>query len=139
MDFAAAAKLSGARFVVLKKGLARMERALAQFMLDVHTTEHGYTEVAPPLLVRPDVMFGTAQLPKFVDDQFYANSLEGLRNVAAVSSHVLGNLDPFDDPFKQELAKNMEFEGRWLIPTAEVPLTNLVRESIVEEAELPIR
>ena len=90
MDFAAAAKLSGARFVVLKKGLARMERALAQFMLDVHTTEHGYTEVAPPLLVRPDVMFGTAQLPKFVDDQFYANSLEGLRNVAAVSSHVLG-------------------------------------------------
>src|SRR5215208_5789017 len=72
MDFAAAAKLSGARFVVLKNGLARLERALGQFMLDLHTTEHGYTEVAPPLLVRDEVMFGTAQLPKFEDDQFFA-------------------------------------------------------------------
>src|SRR5215470_9097877 len=72
MDFEIAAKLSGARFVVLKKGLARMERALGQFMLDLHTGEHGYTEVAPPLLVRDDVMFGTTQLPKFVDDQFLA-------------------------------------------------------------------
>ena len=70
MDFETAAKLSGARFVVLKKGLARLERALGQFMLDVHTSEHGYTEVAPPLLVRDEVMFGTAQLPKFEDDQF---------------------------------------------------------------------
>ena len=72
MDFETAAKLSGARFVVLKSGLARLERALGQFMLDVHTGEHGYTEVNPPLLVRDDVMFGTAQLPKFVDDQFLA-------------------------------------------------------------------
>ena len=72
MDFETAAKLSGARFVVLKKGLARLERALGQFMLDVHTSEHGYTEVAPPLLVRDEVMFGTAQLPKFEDDQFLA-------------------------------------------------------------------
>src|SRR5215468_11943575 len=72
MDFETAAKLSGARFVVLKKGLARMERALGQFMLDLHATEHGYTEVAPPLLVRDDVMYGTAQLPKFEDDQFWA-------------------------------------------------------------------
>ena len=70
MDFESAAKLSGARFVVLKKGLARLERALGQFMLDVHTNEHGYTEVSPPLLVRDDVMFGTAQLPKFSSDQF---------------------------------------------------------------------
>src|SRR5436190_18207615 len=70
MDFETAAKLSGARFVVLKKGLARLERALGQFMLDVHTGEHGYSEVAPPLLVRDVAMFGTAQLPKFVDDQF---------------------------------------------------------------------
>ena len=70
MDFETAAKLSGARFVVLKKGLARLERALGQFMLDVHTSEHGYTEVAPPLLVRDEVMFGTAQLPKFEEDQF---------------------------------------------------------------------
>src|SRR5262252_9199277 len=72
MDFETAAKLSGARFVVLKSGLARLERALGQFMLDVHTAEHGYTEVAPPLLVRDEAMFGTAQLPKFVDDQFFA-------------------------------------------------------------------
>src|SRR5438309_203841 len=78
MDFETAAKLSGARFVVLKAALARLERALAQFMLDVHTSEHGYTEVAPPLLVRDDVMFGTAQLPKFRDDQFQALRTLGL-------------------------------------------------------------
>ncbi len=72
MDFETAAKISGARFVVLKKGLARLERALGQFMLDLHTTEHGYTEVNPPLLVRDETMFGTAQLPKFVEDQFLA-------------------------------------------------------------------
>src|SRR5262249_10132225 len=70
MDFETAARLSGARFVVLKSDLARLERALAQFMLDMHTTEHGYTEVAPPLLVRDAALFGTAQLPKFEDDQF---------------------------------------------------------------------
>ncbi len=75
MDFETAAKLSGARFVVLKNGLARLERALGQFMLDVHTSEHGYTEVAPPLLVRDEVMFGTAQLPKFAVDQFQATRL----------------------------------------------------------------
>jgi seryl-tRNA synthetase len=104
MDFELAAKLSGARFVVLQKGLARLERALGQFMLDVHTgKEHGYTEVNPPILVRDDVMFGTAQLPKFADDQFRTTN---------------------------------DF---WLIPTAEVPLTNLVRESIIEEAQLPMR
>ncbi|MGB8547485.1 MAG: serine--tRNA ligase [Xanthobacteraceae bacterium] len=103
MDFEAAAKLSGSRFVVLKQGLARLERAIGQFMLDVHTGEHGYTEVNPPLLVHDAVMFGTAQLPKFVDDQFRTTT------------------------------------DLWLIPTAEVPLTNLVRESIVEEAELPMR
>ena len=104
MDFELAAKLSGARFVVLQKGLARLERALGQFMLDVHTgKEHGYTEVNPPILVRDDVMFGTAQLPKFAEDQFRTTN---------------------------------DF---WLIPTAEVPLTNLVRESIVEEVQLPMR
>jgi seryl-tRNA synthetase len=103
MDFEAAAKISGSRFVVLKGQLARMERALGQFMMDLHTTEHGYTEVAPPVLVRDEAMFGTAQLPKFRDDQFAAG-----------------------DDF-------------WLIPTAEVPLTNLVRESILAEDELPLR
>ncbi|WP_425993750.1 serine--tRNA ligase [Afipia sp. DC4300-2b1] len=109
MDFEAAAKMSGARFVVLKKGLARLERAIGQFMLDLHTGEHGYTEVNPPLLVRDDAMFGTAQLPKFRDDQFAAGSLDA------------------------------EGQGYWLIPTAEVPLTNLVRESILDERELPMR
>src|SRR3954469_7784852 len=73
MDFETAAKLSGARFVVLKKGLARLERAIGQFMLDLHTNEHGYTEINPPLLVRDNVMFGTGQLPKFADDQFSAS------------------------------------------------------------------
>src|SRR3977135_2678805 len=106
MDFETAAKLSGARFVVLKKGLARLERAIGQFMLDLHTNEHGYTEISPPLLVRDDVMFGTTQLPKFEDDQFWVMG-GGFR---------LG-----------------------LIPTAEVPLTNLVRESILDEKELPMR
>ena len=74
MDFETAAKMSGARFVVLKKGLARLERALGQFMLDVHTGEHGYTEVNPPLLVRDEAMFGTTQLPKFEDDSVLERS-----------------------------------------------------------------
>ena len=108
MDFEAAAKLSGARFVVLTSGLARLERALGQFMLDLHTNDHGYTEVNPPLLVRDDAMFGTAQLPKFREDQFSVGAGGAER----------------------------EF---WLIPTAEVPLTNLVRESILDEKELPLR
>jgi seryl-tRNA synthetase len=103
MDFETAAKLSGARFVVNKGPLARLERALAQFMLDLHTIDHGYMEVNPPLLVRDEAMFGTAQLPKFREDQFAAG------------------------------------DGFWLIPTAEVPLTNLVRESILDESQLPLR
>ena len=103
MDFAVAARLSGARFTVLRGALARLERALGAFMLDVHTQEFGYQEIAPPLLVRTESMFGTAQLPKFEEDQFSTQS------------------------------------GLWLIPTAEVPLTNLVRESIIAEEELPLR
>ncbi|WP_137044543.1 serine--tRNA ligase [Pseudolabrys sp. FHR47] len=119
MDFETAAKLSGARFVVLQKGLARLERALGQFFLDTHVDEHGYTEVNPPLLVKDDVMFGTAQLPKFEDDQFWAVSGDVFANNAAAS----------------------DMKGaRWgMIPTAEVPLTNLVREAIVAEDELPMR
>ncbi len=111
MDFETATKLSGARFVVNKGPLARLERALAQFMLDLHTDTHGYTEVNPPVLVRDEAMFGTAQLPKFRDDQFRATrdgDLEGGRDL-------------------------------WLIPTAEVPLTNLVRDTILDEAALPLR
>jgi seryl-tRNA synthetase len=129
MDFETAAKLSGARFVVLKSGLARLERALGQFMLDVHTTEHGYTELAPPLLVRDDVMFGTAQLPKFENDQFFAIPGE---LIAAAESEDPTEVGP---SFSQVL----RWERLGLIPTAEVPLTNLVRESILEEDALPLR
>jgi seryl-tRNA synthetase len=117
MDFESAAKLSGARFVVLKKGLARLERAIGQFMLDLHTNEHGYTEINPPLLVRNEVMFGTGQLPKFEDDQFWA-----------IKGELLVSPD-----------ERLKTERLGLIPTAEVSLTNLVRESIVDEKELPMR
>src|SRR5581483_312949 len=124
MDFEAAAKLSGARFVVLKKGLARLERAIGQFMLDMHTGEHGYVEINPPLLVRNEVMFGTGQLPKFEDDQFWAIKGELL---ATVASDATGGQE------------NLRGGRLGLIPTAEVSLTNLVRESIVDEKELPMR
>jgi seryl-tRNA synthetase len=103
MDFEAAAKMSGARFVVLKGALARLERALAHFMLDLHTGENGYTEIAPPFLVRDNALYGTGQLPKFAEDLFVT---------------------------KQEL---------WLIPTSEVPLTNLANDVILDEAALPQR
>ncbi|MCE1236554.1 MAG: serine--tRNA ligase [Hyphomicrobiales bacterium] len=103
MDFDAAAKISGARFVVLKGKLARLERALAQFMLDLHTEEHGYTEVNPPFLVKTEAAYGTGNLPKFAEDLFRTEN------------------------------------GYWLIPTAEVPVTNIVREEIVAEAALPFR
>lgn len=103
MDFDAAAKMSGARFTVLKGPIARLERAIAQFMLDTHTEENGYTEVNPPLLVRDQALLGTGQLPKFADDQY--NTQDDL----------------------------------WLIPTAEVSLTNLVADSILSAADLPLR
>ncbi len=174
MDFELAAKLSGARFVVLQKGLARMERALGRFMLDVHTSEkHGYTEVNPPLLVRDDVMFGTAQLPKFADDQFSTVSKEAVASAAndLVRRSIKGAVDQIPRvlaEIKEETGKDVtpehalqrlseiinkdmsnyrqfldtelsELLRLWLIPTAEVPLTNLVRESIVEEDTLPRR
>jgi seryl-tRNA synthetase len=137
MDFETAAKLSGARFVVLKKGLARLERAIGQFMIDLHTNEHGYTEINPPLLVRDAVMFGTGQLPKFEDDQFWA--VRGELLTAADESAVADT---------DRLEAQMAYAGRvgklrserlGLIPTAEVPLTNLVRESILDEKQLPMR
>ena len=106
MDFEVAARLSGSRFTVLKGPLARLERALGQYMLDLHTGQHGYVEVNPPLLVRDDALFGTGQLPKFADDLFFV-------------SHGESRLG--------------------LIPTAEVPLSNLVRQSIVGENDLPLR
>jgi seryl-tRNA synthetase len=103
MDFAIAAKLAGARFTVLRGPLARLERALGQWMLNLHLDEHGYTETAVPLLVNDASMHGTGQLPKFADDLFRTT------------------------------------DGRWLIPTAEVPLTNTVRDEIVPESALPMR
>jgi len=151
MDFETAAKLSGARFVVLKRGLARLERALAQFMLDVHTTEHGYIEVAPPLLVRDEVMFGTAQLPKFEDDQFETSA--GSKPQKYLAEAIGGIISAFENAKEMSIARLQDVVARgadtamqdlkntrlWLIPTAEVPLTNLVRESIVDEAALPMR
>src|SRR5208282_3176939 len=168
MDFETAAKLSGTRFVVLKKGLARLERALGQFMLDVHTNEHGYAEVAPPLMVRDTVMFGTGQLPKFAIDQFEISmgsfeklmervqprALKRLPIVQEEYKRITGNdmsvgeaIESFFKTIRQEMP---EYRARyeqelgspsrlWLIPTAEVPLTNLVRESILDEAQLPMR
>jgi seryl-tRNA synthetase len=166
MDFESAAKLSGSRFVVLKGQLARLERALGQFMLDLHTNEHGYTEVSPPLMVRDEAMFGTAQLPKFAEDQFqgrrrpteeelnlvYQRFLERERNEAQLGTtdeplSVPSGEQVFGSPVMtaskrgyvlwEELER--EVSGHWLIPTAEVPLTNLVRESILSEEELPLR
>lgn len=103
MDFDTAAKLSGARFTLLKGQLAQLERALANFMLDIHTRENGYTEMSPPLMVRDEIMFGTGQLPKFAEDQFKTT------------------------------------HGLWLIPTAEVPLTNVAYDAILDAAQLPLR
>ena len=145
MDFETAAKLSGARFVVLKGALARLERALAQFMLDLHTSEYksedgrelgGYTEINPPLLVRDETMFGTAQLPKFMDDQFLATRSVSLAEAAdtLVDFVVKENYTGIGPLPVLELSEKL-----WLIPTAEVPLTNLVREDITDEAKLPMR
>ena len=103
MDFETAAKISGSRFVVLRGALARLERSLGQYMLDLHTTEFGYEEVNPPYMVRDEAVFGTAQLPKAAEDMYRTEN------------------------------------GYWLIPTAEVPLTNLVRERILDDADLPMR
>jgi seryl-tRNA synthetase len=169
MDFEAAAKLSGARFVVLKKGLARLERALGQFMLDVHTSEpHNYTEVDPPLMVRDQAMVGTAQLPKFMNDQFQipmtafeelmegvkAKALERLPIVQAEHERIFRRqmttqeaIESFYGALKNDIndyrqlyeQQTGQVSRLWLIPTAEVPLTNLVRESIIDEAELPMR
>jgi seryl-tRNA synthetase len=145
MDFETAAKLSGARFVVLKKSLARLERAIGQFMLDLHTNEHGYNEINPPLLVRDEVMFGTGQLPKFAEDQFKTffdvTELDA-KLVELRSQGLVPDNSTVRNTLKAVFAaadKDVVQARRWLIPTAEVPLTNLVRESIVDEKELPMR
>ena len=175
MDFEVAAKISGSRFVVLKSHLARLERAIGQFMLDLHVDAHGYTEVNPPFLVKDDALFGTNQLPKFEEDLFFTDPRgpDWERNFsAAVERSVIEAITSefgevaatsLAERVAKEVAMSVGFEewshlhevdlveakGKldivWqakrlaLIPTAEVPLTNMVRESIVSEAELPMR
>lgn len=144
MDFATAAKLSGSRFVVLRGQMARLERALGQFMLDLQTGEHGYTEVQPPLLVRDDALFGTSQLPKFAEDQFdfvrersFNEQLDLMGDEAELAGVTPGSNTLAQKVTPLHLPKRTD--RLWLIPTAEVPLTNLVRESIKAEEELPLR
>jgi seryl-tRNA synthetase len=162
LDFEAAARMSGARFAVIKGGLARLERALGQFMLDMQTSQpedgklHGYQEVNPPLLVRDEAMFGTGQLPKFEDDLFFANSyLNGgaLRRALDEDRSIGFMADESEDwdinfksgtdvvhsmALKERGARRVKATDRrrWLIPTAEVSLTNLVREQILAEDDL---
>jgi seryl-tRNA synthetase len=179
LDFERAAAMSGARFAILKGGLARMERALAQLMLDLHTEQHGYREMSPPYLVRPEAMFGTGQLPKFRQDLFVAQLIDWdqafeffhkIRSRTESDTRIQWPqlaaevASEFDDPvvrdwalaglheglqerhgetairgFKWVLGAGGFSEDRYLIPTAEVPLTNLVREQIVDPSALPMR
>jgi seryl-tRNA synthetase len=181
MDFERAAKLSGSRFTVLKGQLARLERALGQFMLDLHTSEHGYTEMQVPLMVRDDAMFGTGQLPKFKEDLFETSTIAKQRLLLAyqrrgqldhIRTHLhsqiwqtnddtgvatsldhpnyltiqaeLEETDTLLDEIEVEIAALLkDFQrfpnGMYLIPTAEVPLTNLVREEITAFEKLPLR
>ena len=154
MDFEAAARMSGSRFVVLKGQLARLERAIGQFMLDVQTTEHGYTEVNPPVLVRDHALFGTGQLPKFEEDLFKTglsvSEIKQLTLSLAEQDHSQRR-DTLE--YQQEnstmtgVSRGLEklheaakaLSTLYLIPTAEVTLTNLVREAITAEEELPLR
>jgi len=171
MDFERAAKVSGARFVYLKGQLARLNRALANFMLDSHTTKFGYTEVVPPLMVRDEAMFGTGQLPKFEDDLYFSSqwlkqesdiktaSTDSFRllldylstdQIADLHRRWLGVFNAKFDTVEQqhlELYKALHavpfartvIKPSWLVPTAEVPLTNFVSGEILSETELPLR
>jgi seryl-tRNA synthetase len=164
MDFERAAKVSGARFVYLKNDLARLERALGAFMLDMHTNDFGYTEVSPPVLVRDHALFGTGQLPKFEEDLFstqgnlpekervaadaaFAEAISSLMTCFNLSEDDKSNPDVLKDlhnlvqvevlPLWHEAMEKKE--ALWLIPTAEVSLTNYVNDEILNEAELPLR
>jgi seryl-tRNA synthetase len=167
MDFERAAKVSGSRFVFLKSGLAKLERAIGNFMLDLHTENFGYTEVQPPLMVRDQAAFGTGQLPKFKDDLFQAVTEFDLSEIEAAHEIYLGANPEIEirkipvtiTQMRSDLIDSRilyldekwwkEFQERWvdanymkrlwLIPTAEVPLTNYVREEILDEAQLPLR
>ena len=173
MDFEAASKMSGSRFVVLKGQLARLERAIGQFMIDLHTTEHGYEEISAPLLAKREAFYGVGQLPKFADDLFAAGPSFGIaidlinrivRGKSNFNNHLENyskfvldvkdakredgrlsvTIDPKDDAVVGEFYRFLRpfaeaTPYRWLIPTAEVTLTNLVREMVLEEKELPLR
>ncbi len=178
MDFETAAKMSGARFVVLSGTLARLDRALAAFMLDIQTEEHGYTEVAPPFLVKAPALFGTGQLPKFEEDLYkidnasfldsieYKNQLmirekieKQWAEILAHKKRVLGQVEDSFEPeynmeelkqlyrdinnaeiqYAKEKTSSVPVSGSYLIPTAEVSLTNTVRESIIDADKLPMR
>ena len=132
MDFERAAKVSGARFVYLKGDLARLERALAALMLDTHTETFGYTEVSPPVLVREGALFGTGQLPKFVADLYSTASGDIMASFKKLAELNAKPAELVEDIFGK-------VENYWLIPTAEVPLTNYVADEILAEAELPLR
>ncbi|RFC66367.1 serine--tRNA ligase [Fulvimarina endophytica] len=149
MDFDLAAKISGSRFNVLRGKLARLERALGQFMLDVHTGEHGYEETQPPLLVRNDAMYGTSQLPKFGEDLFIGASMTGrghqveslletYTTQADLDALKSGEIS-LEKLVPQVLERAPTEEEFWLIPTAEVPLTNLVRDRVLDGGQLPLR
>ena len=157
MDFDTAAKLSGARFTLLSGALAKLERALGNFMLDVHTEEFGYTEVSPPLMVRSEIMYGTAQLPKFENDQFltghpdferfwpnYDEARDLLRD--KIKEEGITDQDKIrtrnwerQQAWKKKLYSSEYSLPLWLIPTAEVPLTNVVNGEIVSKETLPLR
>nr|WP_295465119.1 serine--tRNA ligase [Mesorhizobium sp.] len=150
MDFERAAKLSGSRFTVVRGKLARLERALGQFMLDLHTNEHGYEEVQPPLMVRSDAMYGTGQLPKFEEDLFRTQrenplaeqvriGLKNARERAYREGKTGAEVQDALQDYVVEEANKVQFDKLYLIPTAEVPLTNLVREEILDVKTLPRR
>ena len=152
MDFETAAKMSGARFVILSGALARMERALSSMMLDMHTTEFGYTEVNPPALVRDNALFGTGQLPKFADDLYSTETIDYEKVVLQAldsanqlrltrpNEYTERNLADVVTGFIQNDIQDLKYHDRlWMIPTAEVPLTNMVAGEILNASDLPRR
>ena len=141
MDFERAARMSGSRFVALKGGLARLERAIGQFMLDLQTREHGYTEVSPPIFVRQEAMFGTGQMPKFYEDAFLVmDPVTRMELLAVALSDVkVDGEGSLSEAVKAALDFAPLQEQFFAIPTAEVSLTNLVREEITPAEQLPMR
>jgi seryl-tRNA synthetase len=147
LDFETGVAISGARFTFMRGHIARLHRAIGQFMLDYHTVQRGYTECAPPYIVKDEAVFGTGQLPKFADDLFNTDiSLDVVEYIGFKQDHfekavAAGELSAADSITKREIwdALPSPPTRRWLIPTAEVSLTNSVREQILAETDLPIR